>query len=287
MKVFEALALAQRRVPVADAEFLLAHVLGVTRGELQASRDDFVEWTDQEDFTALLERRVRGEPVAYLVGAWEFWSLPLKTTRDVLVPRPETELLVEWALEIVGAAHGRDSAGPALPKASRPWAAPTILDLGTGSGCIALALAKELPKAAITAVDASEAALAIARANGDLKLARVEFLHGSWYEPVAGRHFDLVVSNPPYVAERDPHLIELRHEPREALVGGWDGLAALSHIIAGAREHLSTDGWLLLEHGFTQGEAVRGLLADAGFVEVTTRKDLEGRERASGGRMPA
>lgn len=304
MRVFELLNRPRPNVPPADVEFLLAHVLGLSRGQLQASRDDYVEWDDLETFNALIERRARGEPVAYLLGQWEFWSLPLKVTRDVLVPRPETELLVEWAVELArkfppppSAGEGQGG-GVSVPNRPHPSPPPSktgegvsILDLGTGSGCIALALAKELPRARITATDVSDAALAVARENAAaLKLdERIEFLHGSWFEPIgAKRCFDLIVSNPPYIAERDPHLIDLRHEPRTALVGGWYGTEEIDAIVRGATRHLEPGGWLLIEHGHDQGEAVRKRLAKSSVLaEPQTRKDLEGRERVTGAQRPA
>jgi release factor glutamine methyltransferase len=246
-----------------DAELLLAHVLDVSRANVIARDDRVLTPEEQGDFEQLLARRLAGEPLAYLTGTREFWSFELEVTRDVLVPRPETELLVEWG----AAVGGRD-----------------VLDLGTGSGAIALALARELPAAQVAAVDRSRAALAVARRNATALAARVEFLEGDWFAPVRGRAFDLIVSNPPYVAEGDPHLAELRFEPALALASGADGLDALRAIIAGAPAHLRAGGWLLVEHGATQGAAVRGLFARGGFAGVETRRDLAGLERATGGR---
>jgi len=246
-----------------DAELLLAHVLDVPRASVIA-RDER-ELTPEElgDFERLLARRLAGEPLAYLTGVKEFWSLELEVTPDVLVPRPETELLVEW-----GASLGGD----------------TLLDLGTGSGAIALALARERPAARVTAVDRSAAALAVARRNGARLGHAVEWLQGSWFEPVRGRAFSLVVSNPPYVAQDDPHLRELCFEPAMALSSGAEGLDALRAIIADAPAHLASGGRLLVEHGATQGAAVRELFARAGFAAIETRRDLAGHERATGGR---
>lgn len=274
MRVFEVLAQTQKRLQAAggnaaaEAEILLAHVVGTTRAKLQSERDDYVEWTDQEGLAALVERRLRGEPIAYLLGEWEFWSLPLKVNREVLIPRPETELLVEWALQ----------------KIDRPLM--NVLELGTGSGCIALALTRERPQAVITATDVSESALAVARENAAaLKLERIEFLAGDWYAPVGNRRFDLIVSNPPYIADHDPHLIDLRHEPQIALCGGIvDGMDALGTIVGGATRHLDEGGWVLLEHGHEQGEDVRRHLRKLKYQDIETRKDLEGRERVTGGR---
>lgn len=274
--VAEALRQASAALPGADAradaELLLAAALGKPRAWLYAHADDALEPAAKQDFVALLSRRMRGEPVAYLLGRREFWSLDLEVSADTLVPRPETELLVELALE-------------RLP----PGAAARVLDLGTGSGAIALAIARERPLATVTAVDASAAALAIARRNGArLGLDRVRFLRSDWFSAVADESFELLVSNPPYLAEDDPHLQEgdLPHEPRSALSSGADGLDALRLICAGAPARLAPAGWLLLEHGYAQGEAARGLLRDHGFIEVRTWRDLEQRERASGGRRP-
>lgn len=257
----------------ADAELLLAAALGKTRSWLYAHAEDALEPAAKQGFEALLSRRLRGEPVAYLLGRREFWSLELEVSADTLVPRPETELLVELALERL----------PAAAKAR-------VLDLGTGSGAIALAIARERPLAEVTAVDASAAALAIARRNGTrLGLDRVRFLRSDWFSAVADESFELLVSNPPYLAEDDPHLHEgdLPHEPRSALSSGADGLDALRAICAGAPARLAPGGWLLFEHGYRQGEAARALLHENGFVEIRTWRDLEQRERASGGCVAA
>ena len=244
-----------------DAELLLAHVLDVSRANVIARDERELTPEEQGDFERLLARRVAGEPLAYLTGSREFWSLELEVTKDVLVPRPETELLVEWGLALAPA---------------------SVLDLGTGSGAIALALAKELPRASVTAVDVSVAALAVARANARrLGVASVEFRAGSWFDGLGA--FDLVVSNPPYVAENDPHLADLKFEPALALTSGVDGLDALREIVAQAPRHLGPGGWLLVEHGGTQGPAVRELFRMAGFGSIETRRDLAGLERATGG----
>jgi len=248
-----------------DAELLLAHVLDVPRPAIIARDDRVLTPEELGDFERLLARRVAGEPLAYLTGEKEFWSLALKVTPDVLVPRPETELLVEWALELLPA---RESV--------------RVLDLGTGSGAIALALARERPAARVVATDVSGAALAVARSNADRHgITNVTFMEGSWF--AASPAADLIVSNPPYVAERDPHLDDLRFEPRLALTSG-DGLDAIRAIVQGAAHHLNPRGWLVLEHGAAQGAAVRELLARAGFAAVETRRDLAGLERVTGGR---
>jgi release factor glutamine methyltransferase len=246
-----------------DAELLLAHVLDVARANVIARDERVLTPEEQGDFEQLLARRMAGEPLAYLTGTREFWSLELEVTRDVLVPRPETELLVEWGLAL---------------------APRSLLDLGTGSGAIALALARELPAAGIVGVDRSAAALAVARRNAARLRLAVEFVEGSWFEPVAGRNFDLVVSNPPYVAADHPRLADLKFEPSLALTSGPEGLDALRAIVGAAPRHLNPGGWLLVEHGAEQGTAVRALFAASGFAGVETRRDLAGLERATGGR---
>jgi release factor glutamine methyltransferase len=255
-----------------DAELLLAHVLDVSRANVIARDDRVLTPEEQGDFERLLARRLAGEPLAYLTGTREFWSLELEVTPDVLVPRPETELLVEWVLSLK-----RESSF-------------TVLDIGTGSGAIALALAKERPDAHVDAMDASSAALRVARTNARrLGISNVQFLEGDLFRALdpgfrRGDGYDVIVSNPPYVAEGDPHLAELKFEPAIALTAGADGLDALRAIVAGAPARLRAGGWLLVEHGATQGPAVRELLARAGFGGIETRRDLAGLERASGGR---
>ncbi|HUO80182.1 MAG TPA: peptide chain release factor N(5)-glutamine methyltransferase [Steroidobacteraceae bacterium] len=270
-----ALALAARRLAAAsgsprlDAELLLAAVLGVDRGRLGALGDRPLGAAEAGAFEALLARRERGESVAYLLGRREFWTLTLEVGPGVLVPRPETELIVEIALAAL---------------AGRP--APAVLDLGTGSGAIGLAIARERPDAAVDLVDASAAALAIAERNrAGLGLGNVRLLAGDWFGAVPGRRYDLIAANPPYLAADDPHLgsAELGHEPALALVAGPSGLEALAAIGAAAPAHLVPGGRLVLEHGATQGAAVRALLAGAGFVAVATRRDLAGHERATAG----
>jgi release factor glutamine methyltransferase len=257
--------------PALDAEILLAHVLGRPRAFLRAYAGDDVLPADQDRFRSLLARRLDGEPVAYLTGRRGFWSLDLEVDPGVLVPRPETELLVETALDAM---------------ADRP--APQILDLGVGSGAIAVALAVELPSARITAVDASAAALEVARRNATRAgVDNIEFLQGSWYQPLAGRRFDAIVANPPYLAADDPHLPALAHEPAGALIAGPTGLEALEEITAGAPGRLHPGGIVILEHGSGQGAAVREMCARAGLQAVETRRDLAGLERATLARRPA
>lgn len=268
-------AAAARLAPISesarlDAELLLAYVLDQPRSHLYAWPDRPATDAQRARFAELVERRAQGEPVAYLTGTREFWSLPVRLTADVLIPRPETELLVELAL-----AH--------LPDRPRP----VIADLGTGSGVIALALARECPHCRIVATDRSEGALTTARLNAEqLGLRHIEFRLGNWFEPLAGECFDLILSNPPYIAEGDPHLErgDLRYEPRGALVSGRDGLDDLRVIAQNARRHLHKGGWLIVEHGYDQGAAVRKLLEEQGFSGVETRHDLAGVARATLGR---
>jgi release factor glutamine methyltransferase len=246
---------------------LLAHVLSVARARLRSHPEEPVRERVGED-RALIVRRAAGEPLAYLTGTQEFWSLPLAVSRAVLVPRPETELLVERALALRSAPHGR------------------VVDLGTGSGAVARAIASERPHWQVTATDVSAEALAIARANAaQLKLSAIDFRQGSWFAPLAGTRFDLIVSNPPYVAADDPALTDpaLAHEPRLALTPGADALSCLRAIARVAPQHLDPGGWLLLEHGNGQGVAVRHELVLAGLRYVRSHRDLAGHERITEG----
>jgi len=255
-----------------EVELLLAHALGTSRSWLYAWPEHVPTPAQQARFAELVEARVRGEPVAYLLGEREFWSLRLVVTPAVLIPRADTEVLVEQALA-------------RLPAAT----ALQVADLGTGSGAVALAIASERAQARVLATDASPAALALARRNAhDLRLANVEFAQGDWCAALGSRQFDLIASNPPYIAEGDPHLLQgdLRFEPRAALGSGPDGLDAIRAIVAQAPRHLLADGWLLLEHGFDQATAVRALLADAGYREIGSARDHAGHERVSGARRP-
>lgn len=261
------------RIDPADAELLLLYAAGKPRAWLFARGDEAVDAHIVERYRAWVARRQAGEPVAYLVGSRGFWTLDLDVGPGVLIPRPETELLVELALQRI--APDRDA---------------RIADLGTGSGAIALALAKERPRAQVVAVDASLDALAIARANADKwRIGNVEFRAGDWCAPLAGECFDLVASNPPYIALGDPHLTQgdLRFEPPQALASGADGLDAIRRIARDAPAALVAGGWLLLEHGHKQGAAVRALLDAAGFSEVETHRDLEARDRVTLGRHAA
>ena len=258
---------ARAQIDAVDADYLLLHVLNQPRSWLFAHASDAVSPTDAARFDALVQRRVCGEPVAYLTGSRGFWTLDLAVTPATLIPRPETELLVEQAL-------ARMPADTAV----------RVADLGTGSGAVALALAKERPLAQLVATDASCDALDVARGNAQRNaLVNVEFRHGDWLTPVLGERFDVIVSNPPYIADHDPHLDQgdLRFEPALALSCGVDGLDAIRMIAIAAPAHLRAGGWLLLEHGLDQGPAVRTLLRDAGFYGVKTVRDLEARDRVT------
>lgn len=269
-EVRQALADAARQLSDRlEAELLLVHVLGKPRSWLFAHADDALDATHAIAFEALVQRRREGAPVAYITGHRGFWSLELEVTPATLIPRPETELLVELALK-------------RLPAKAR------IADLGTGSGAIALAIAHERPQAQIVATDASVDALTVAQRNAvRLGLANVSFAHGDWLAPLAGHRFDLIVSNPPYIESADPHLAlgDLRFEPVTALASGPDGLDDIRRIVDGARAHLETGGWLMMEHGWNQGGAVRAVLTTAGYRDVFTAQDLEQRDRVSGGRF--
>jgi release factor glutamine methyltransferase len=256
--------------PRLDAELLLVHASGATRAEVLAYPDRSLPEAARSALAGFIERRRNGEPIAYLVGTREFWSLPLKVTPAVLIPRPETEFLVEHALHHIP----QDAA----------W---TVADIGTGSGAVALAIAHERPRCRVIATDASLDALEVARQNArSLKITNVEFRSGEWLAPLADARFEIIVSNPPYVRADDPHLQEgdVRFEPRAALVAGADGLDAIRHISAAAPAFLRAGGWLLLEHGYDQGDAARDLLARHGYLHVTSHPDLAGRERITEGR---
>ena len=257
-----------------EAELLLLHVLDRPRSWLFAHATDPLAADDQAAFETLLARRVAGEPVAYLTGRRGFWTLDLEVDPATLIPRPETELLVELALE-------------RLP----PDQALQLADLGTGSGAIALALASERPRAQVLATDASPGALAVAARNAARhELDNVRFAEGGhdWYAPLQGVRFDLIASNPPYIASDDPHLEQgdLRFEPSTALASGMDGLDDIRRIVDGGQAHLRPGGWLLIEHGWEQGAAIRALFEATGFVEVQTVQDLEQRDRVTLGRWP-
>jgi release factor glutamine methyltransferase len=254
-----------------EAELLLQHALDRPRAWLFAHADDMIAAAAAARFRELVVRRAAGEPLAYVTGRREFWSLDLVVSPDVLIPRAETELLVELALQRIP-----------------PAAECDVADLGTGSGAIALAIARERPRARVLASDSSYAALAVARGNAArLAVGNIEFAQGDWCAALGGRRFELIVSNPPYIAAADRHLGQgdLRFEPQAALASGADGLDAIRAIVEAAPAYLKPAGWLLLEHGFEQGRAVRERLEKSGFVEVFTALDLEQRERVSGGHL--
>lgn len=255
--------------PRLDAEVLLGNLLGTTRAALVLRGEEALHPDAESAYREIIARRAEGVPVAYLTGIREFWSLPFKVTPAVLVPRPESETLIERALELLPAADGT----------------PAVLDLGTGSGALALALAFERRRARIVGVEVSEAAARVARLNADaLGLSHVEWRVGSWFGPVRNQRFDLILSNPPYIAAGDPALDALGAEPAEALVGGPTGLEQLACIIAAAPAHLVPGGWLLVEHGADQRYETAALFERHRFEDVHSREDYSGRPRLTGGR---
>ncbi len=269
----EALAFARQRIDRLDARLLLQYATGCTHADLLARPETPVIGPAFAQFADWVARRAAGEPLAYLVGESEFRGRVFQVSPTVLIPRPETEVLLDLALERLA---GRQS--------------PDVVDLGTGSGIVAISLALECPEARVSAVDLSPGALAVARNNAGRLGTKVDFHEGDWFAPLAGRQFDLIVSNPPYVAEGDPHLAlnGLPHEPRLALTDqepGGNGLGCIRRIVADAATHLKPGGWLLFEHGYDQGEASRNLLAAAGFKEPFTHPDLAGIDRVSGAHL--
>ncbi len=263
----EALALPPREARL-EAQILFAYALGVNRAWLIGHDRDTLTPAQTTCVEALLKRRLAGEPVAYLLGEREFYGRPFQVTPDVLIPRPDTELLVELALQ-------------RLPQD----AALNLLDIGVGSGVVAISLALERPRCRVTGVDLSAGALRVAEANAEALHATVEFLAGDVFSALGKRRFHLIVSNPPYIAAADPHLRQgdLRFEPPQALASGSDGLDLIRRLVSEAPEHLEAGGWLLLEHGWDQAAAVRALLQAAGFDKVFSASDLAGHERVTGG----
>ncbi|HHF3109966.1 peptide chain release factor N(5)-glutamine methyltransferase [Vibrio diabolicus] len=261
------LAEGGKESPSLDAAVLLCHVLGKPRTYLLTWPEKALEAEQQAKFDALLERRLAGEPVAYIIGEREFWSLPFKVSPSTLIPRPDTERLVEVALD-----KTYEQTGP-------------ILDLGTGTGAIAIALASEMPKRQVMGVDLKQEAKALAEYNAEqLNIKNVTFAQGSWFEPIAeGTKFALIVSNPPYIDEKDPHLSQgdVRFEPKSALVAKENGLADIRHISDFARQYLEVGGWLAFEHGYDQGEAVREIMLGFGYQQVATEKDYGGNDRVT------
>ena len=251
-----------------DASVLMRHVLGWSAEQLASRAKESIASHAVESYNAAVARRAAGEPVAYIVGEREFFSLEFKVTPAVLIPRPETELLVEFALEQFA-----------------PDSPFRVLDLGTGSGCIAITIAHHRPHANIVAVDASATALEVARDNARRHaVTAIEFVQSDWFGALCERQFDLIVVNPPYIADGDPHLKrgDVRFEPAAALSGGCDGLACIRLIVASAPQYLRAGGWLVFEHGYDQCERVRELLAAAGFVSILSRRDIAGIERLAG-----
>ncbi len=254
-----------------DAQLLLLHALGRPQNDrawLLAHDSDALDPETELRYINLTRRRAAGTPLAYLAGQREFYGLPLQVDARVLDPRPDTETLVDWALDCL-----------------QDTTSPKVIDLGTGSGAIALAIQSQRPDAQVTAVDASAEALAVAQGNAQALQLDVRLRQGNWLDGIQER-FDLIVANPPYIAEGDPHLAQLGHEPRLALTSGPDGLDAIRTIVAQAPAHLKPGGWLLLEHGWDQAPAVRALLAQAGYTDVQSRRDLAEIERCSGARRP-
>jgi release factor glutamine methyltransferase len=263
------LAVVQAALPLDPLEnrILLCHALGLTRVGLITQSERVLTATETATLHGLIARRQQGEPIAYIVGRREFFGLDFAVSEAVLIPRPDTELLVELALERL-VPHAR------------------VLDMGTGSGAIAVAIAHSCPGAQVTALDVSEAALDVARANAAANKANVRFLHSDWFTALEGEQFDLIASNPPYIADGDAHLAQgdLRFEPTGALTDRADGLSALRSITAGAGAHLVPQGWLLMEHGYDQAAQVRQLLLEHGYGDVQSWRDLAGIERVTGGR---
>lgn len=257
----------RRRVPRLDARLLIQHLLGISHAQYLADPDRSLSADQVEAFMSLVLRRERGEPVAYLLGEKDFYSRSFRVTADVLIPRPDTELIVTLALKRLKALT---------------W--PRVLDLGTGSGAIAVTLACEHPDANVTAVDVSAAALAVAGGNAEVLGAKVRFVESDWFSAVGDEAFDVIVANPPYVAARDPHLLQdgLPFEPDLALTDGADGLNCIRRIVAEAPRHLVAGGVLLIEHGYDQAEAVCALLAAGPFADISTWQDLSGVDRVTG-----
>ncbi|WP_137671520.1 peptide chain release factor N(5)-glutamine methyltransferase [Agarivorans sp. Toyoura001] len=264
-------ALAGGESPKIDAKVILQHVLQCEQTYLLTWPERTLTTGQWQNYQQLVAKRLAGEPVAYIVGSREFWSLALKVSPATLIPRPDTEVLVEQSL-----------------KKLLNHADTKIVDLGTGTGAIALALASELPQASVYASDLRDEAAALAKENAALlKLANVEVRQGSWFAPFSEQKFDMVVSNPPYIDPQDPHLSQgdVRFEPSSALTAKQHGLADIQHIVEHAPSYLKSDGWLMLEHGFDQKTAVQQLLIQAGFKDVFTEQDYGGMDRVSGGRF--
>ncbi|SEF91955.1 peptide chain release factor N(5)-glutamine methyltransferase [Nitrosomonas ureae] len=269
--ISQALAAAYSEINGIDAILLLRHVLSVNHAFLLTHPDQALTVQQFEKFSSLVQQRIEGLPVAYLIGERAFFDLTFKVTDAVLIPRPETELLVEWALELI----------PSQKSCK-------VLDLGTGSGVIGITIAKHRPQAQVIAVDLSPAAIDVCQSNVEiLEVANLNTIRGNWFDELSGEKYDLIVSNPPYVAEGDPHLQQgdLRFEPEMALSAGEHGMACITHIINAAPGYLREEGWLLLEHGYDQAEACRQLLRDMDFSNICSYPDLAGIMRVSGGQL--
>jgi release factor glutamine methyltransferase len=292
--VSAALAAARTKLPASEARLLLGHLLERQPAWLIAHDNEVVDEAALRRFASLVARRAGGEALAYLLGQREFFARRFAVSPAVLIPRPETELLVEIALAVMAAgaaprSERRGEPAQTIAQVGGRHGGHRVLDLGTGSGCIAITLALECPHAEVSAVDMSAVALAVARRNAQRLGAPVRFLLSDWFAALAGESFDLIVANPPYIAAGDPHLAvgDLRHEPVAALAGGADGLASIRRIIAIAPAHLAPGGQLWLEHGYDQAAAVRELLEPAGFTDIEQHVDLAGIVRVSGGRLRA
>lgn len=254
-----------------EAELMLCRVTGLTRTQLRTYPEKDVSDTKQKQLSAWVQRRSQGEPLAYILGDTEFYGLKLSVTPDTLIPRQDTELLVDAALELI-------------PERA-PW---TVLDMGTGTGAIAIAIAHHRPIAQVTALDASKAALAVAQDNAcGLRLPSIRFIHSDWFSALGQQRFDVIISNPPYIAQNDPHLqaTSLPYEPMSALTSGVDGLDDIRLLVQQAPKHLNSDGWLLLEHGYDQGAAVRHLMQSAGFSAIATHRDYGNNDRITLGQL--
>lgn len=261
--------LAESESPRLDAELLLRHVTGLDASSLITRNTQPLSDSESEQFSELLERRKNGEPIAHLIGYREFWSLSLNVNRHSLIPRPDTELLVELALDLIDR-HTLAS----------------VIDLGTGTGAIAIAVKKERPHCDVTATDNSIDALLVAQKNANQHQVKLNLVQSRWFDQLAANSYDLIISNPPYIAETDPHLQrgDVRFEPRAALAAGADGLDAIREIVRWAPTHLSENGWLLLEHGYRQAAQVRAIMATQDFTDIETRQDLAGNDRVTLGR---
>lgn len=269
--ISQALTFAGRDIDRVDAYMLLQYVLDATHTYLLTHSDQMLTEQQSEEFRHLVKRRIEGVPVAYLTGERAFYDLTFKVNEAVLIPRPETELLIDLALQLISP--------------DRPC---RVLDLGTGSGAIAITIAKHRPQSHVTAVDVSPAAMTVCQSNAqNLQIHNLQLIEGSWFDELSGERFDLIVSNPPYVVHGDPHLQQgdLRFEPQMALSAGSDGLSCINHIIDKAPDHLVENGWLLLEHGYDQASACRQLLQNRDFSNICSHPDLAGIMRVSGGQL--